>query len=199
MMDLFLTNTQLFTSQDINWWTGVLWITCGLLWCFYQLFGLLFWRHPFTAEDPLVSKWCNATFLQTWWRNKLIYILDCLRLSKYSANLHFGGNYFFIMWRPLQEFPINLFYSLSKYLLDWSGLRSTHLIFTASTHVMNLSLCAGVDVGVGFDHCLVFQDSSSVWFRAPWISVAGAGDFAPRLCFWDIAELWQRCPKPHRF
>ncbi len=26
---------------------------CGLLWCFYQLFGLSFWRHPFTAEDPL--------------------------------------------------------------------------------------------------------------------------------------------------
>ncbi len=38
--------------------------SCGLLWCFYQLFGLSFWRHPFTAEDQLVSKWCNATFLQ---------------------------------------------------------------------------------------------------------------------------------------
>ncbi len=38
-------------------WTGVMWITCRLLWCFYQLFGLSFWRHPFTAEDPLVSKW----------------------------------------------------------------------------------------------------------------------------------------------
>ncbi len=37
---------------------------CGLLWCFYQLFGLSFWRHPFTAVDPLVSNWCNATFLQ---------------------------------------------------------------------------------------------------------------------------------------
>ncbi len=37
---------------------------CGFLWCFYQLFGLLFWRHPFTEEDPLVSKWCNAKFLQ---------------------------------------------------------------------------------------------------------------------------------------
>ncbi len=35
----------------------MVWITCGLLWCFYQLFGLSFWRHPFTAEDPLVSKW----------------------------------------------------------------------------------------------------------------------------------------------
>ncbi len=44
--------------------------------CFYQLFGLSFWRHPFTAEDPLVSKWCNATFLQIWWGTKLIYILD---------------------------------------------------------------------------------------------------------------------------
>ncbi len=44
-------------------WTGVLQITCRLLWCFYQLFGLSFWRHPFTEEDPLVSKWYNATFL----------------------------------------------------------------------------------------------------------------------------------------
>ncbi len=38
--------------------------SCGLLWCFYQLFGLSFWRHPFTAEDTLESKWWNATFLQ---------------------------------------------------------------------------------------------------------------------------------------
>ncbi len=64
MMDLFFTNTHLFTSHDVIWWTGVMWITCGLLWCFYQLFGLSFWRHPFTAEDPLVSMWCKATFLQ---------------------------------------------------------------------------------------------------------------------------------------
>ncbi len=36
----------------------------GLEWyrdVFNQLFGLSFWRHPFTAEDSLVSKWCNAT------------------------------------------------------------------------------------------------------------------------------------------
>ncbi len=52
----------------------------GLLWCFYQLFGLSLWWHPFTAEDPLVSE-----FLQTWWRNKLIYILDGLRVSRFSA------------------------------------------------------------------------------------------------------------------
>ncbi len=61
MMDLFLTNIQLFTSKD--WKTGVVWVICGLFRCFYQLFELSFWRHPFNAEDPLVSKWCN-TFLQ---------------------------------------------------------------------------------------------------------------------------------------
>ncbi len=58
--DLFLTNKQLFISQDINWWTGVMRITCGLMWCFPPLFELSFWRHPFTAEYSLVSKWCNA-------------------------------------------------------------------------------------------------------------------------------------------
>ncbi len=88
-MDLFLTNTQLFTSQYINWGTGVVWITCGLLWCFYQLFGLSFWRHPFTSEDPLVSKWCNAKFLQICSDDKLIYILDGMRASKFSAKFHF--------------------------------------------------------------------------------------------------------------
>ncbi len=56
---MFLTNMQLFTSHNVNWWTGVVWFICGLMWCFYQLFGLSFWRHPFTAEHPLVSKWCN--------------------------------------------------------------------------------------------------------------------------------------------
>ncbi len=67
-MDLLLINMRLFTSQDINWCTG----SCGLLvdYCdvFNQLFGLSFWRHPFTAEDPLVRKQYNATFLwMAWW------------------------------------------------------------------------------------------------------------------------------------
>ncbi len=95
VMDLFLINAQLSSSQDVNWWTGVVWITCGLLWCFYQLFGLSFWRHPFTADDPLLSKWWNASFLQIWWRNTLIHILDGLRVSTFSANFHFWVNFIF--------------------------------------------------------------------------------------------------------
>ncbi len=40
---------------------GVVWITCG-----YVLISCLdsFWRHPFTADDPLVGKSCKAKFLQ---------------------------------------------------------------------------------------------------------------------------------------
>ncbi len=68
---LFLTNTHILSSQMLT--DGLEW--CVLL-CCYQLFGLSFWRHPFTAEHPLMSKWCDATFLQIWWRNKLILILD---------------------------------------------------------------------------------------------------------------------------
>ncbi len=63
------TNMQLSASQD----DGL--ESCRLLvdYCdVYQLFGISFWRHPFTAEDPLVSKWCTATFLP----KQLIYILD---------------------------------------------------------------------------------------------------------------------------
>ncbi len=43
MMDLFLKGTQRFTLYNVNRWTGVVWIIV--------LFGLSFWRHPFTAED----------------------------------------------------------------------------------------------------------------------------------------------------
>ncbi len=50
-------------KQDIFQFKRLLPATCGLLW-FYQLFELSFWWHPFTAEDPLVSKWCNAKFPQ---------------------------------------------------------------------------------------------------------------------------------------
>ncbi len=83
--------------QTCNFWLlktltdGLEWF--GLLWCFYQLFGLSFWRHPFTAEDPLVNKWRNATFLQIWWRIKLIYIFNGLRVRTFSA--HFHVNYSF--------------------------------------------------------------------------------------------------------
>ncbi len=55
MIYLFLKNRQLCTSQDIYCVDH----------CDVFISSLdSFWRHPFTAEDPLVSKSCNATFLK---------------------------------------------------------------------------------------------------------------------------------------
>ncbi len=55
------------------------------LWCFYQL--LSFWRHPFTSEDPLVSKWCDAKCLQFCSNEETNSILNGRRVS--TANFHF--------------------------------------------------------------------------------------------------------------
>ncbi len=113
-MSLFHTNMQPFTSPDINWWTEFLWFTCGLLWCFHQLFGLSFWWHPFTEENPLVNKWyiieCihifsveSKTFFFIW-INKQIHVIHFQQtipvIFKCTLNMTFGWHFTmtFIPW-----------------------------------------------------------------------------------------------------
>ncbi len=95
-MDLFLRNSFSF-NKTLFEWTGVVRITChlllGLWWCFYQLFGLSFWRHPFTAEDPFMSKWCNATFLQICSDEKTNSSTSWM--IRFSVNFHFWVKYCF--------------------------------------------------------------------------------------------------------
>ncbi len=55
LVDLYVKEQQgmdIFTEGSNIMDYGVMWISLDS-----------FWRHPFTAEDPLLSKWCNATFL----------------------------------------------------------------------------------------------------------------------------------------
>ncbi len=94
---LFLTNTQLLSSPDVNWWTGV-------VWCFYQTLILTAPIHcrasigshsDGTHSHPLLRHWCNATFLQIWRRNKLIYISEDLRVNTFLATFHSRANYSF--------------------------------------------------------------------------------------------------------
>ncbi len=125
MTNVFLINTVfLFTGLvDGFWWTGVVWI----LQCFYQLFGLSFWRHPFTAEDPFLSKWCNATFAQIPmfpWRNKLwgcIYftMIYCNLMITKVANLYYQMKTY---CKVLTNFP-----GLSGDILSWFSFLTTLL------------------------------------------------------------------------
>ncbi len=54
MIGVFLTVIQLFWfRRRVDF---LIWLKpCELLFCFYQLFGLILWRHPFTVEDPLIN------------------------------------------------------------------------------------------------------------------------------------------------
>ncbi len=80
-MDLF----QFLSSQDINWWTGVVWIIV----MFLSAVWTLILTAPIHCRASIAEQVMNATFLQIWWKNKLIYILDGLRVSTFSANVHF--------------------------------------------------------------------------------------------------------------
>ncbi len=74
-------NTQLSLHKT----SIVMWINCGLLWCFHQLFGRSFWRHPFTAEDPLVSCYIHLMVnLAFWWPEQVISVSkqNILRLER---------------------------------------------------------------------------------------------------------------------
>ncbi len=94
-MDLFHKNTVFrITRCQLMDWIIMVWITLWIIVMFSQLFGLSYWRHPFTAKDLFVSKWRNVKFLQIcfWLKDKLLSILDGLRVNKLLANFHFWVN-----------------------------------------------------------------------------------------------------------
>ncbi len=88
---------QLFTSHNINLRTGVMWITCGLL-CFFFI-SCLDSLSDGTHSLQSIHWWAgdvmlhfSKSFLTI---NKLVYILDGLRVCKCLANFHFWLNYSF--------------------------------------------------------------------------------------------------------
>ncbi len=123
----------------------MVWITCALLWCFYELFGLSFWRHPFTAEDPLLSKWCNAEFLQIcsheetnsstswmawgWVQFQQIFFfwgeLFFYKVMMLEVNLYFGANVILVntLTLSLTQFQTHSYAQRNKALILFWGWR----------------------------------------------------------------------------
>ncbi len=76
-----------------------------------------------------MSKRWNAIFLQIWWRNKLIYILDDLRMSKFQQIFIFGWTVSLKKWfHILNTILFILFMTEALYkaggvsLLIWRGV-----------------------------------------------------------------------------
>ncbi len=75
-------HTSIDPLQDINWWTGDVWIVCGLLWCFYQLFWLIL-TAPIHCRGSIGEQVmrCYISPNIFGWRNKLI-------ASTFLANIY---------------------------------------------------------------------------------------------------------------
>ncbi len=78
-----------FTSQDVNWWTGVVWSTCGLLWCFINCLDS---HSDGTHSLQRIHWWASDVMLhfsKSVLMKKLIYSLDVMSVSAFSTHFHF--------------------------------------------------------------------------------------------------------------
>ncbi len=111
--DLFLANTQIFASLDVNKWIGVVWITCELLWCFISCSNG-------THSLQRIHWWASdkARFLQTCYGDKTHFLYG-LRLGTFPQTIIFGWTIaFYIMFSKCQM-PIHC-----KKRIYWKGLNS---------------------------------------------------------------------------
>ncbi len=76
----------------------------------YQLVGLSFWRHPFNADDPLVNKWCDNTFLQVCSDGKTNLQLGLPEVSTFLSNFHCWVNYYLNVFIVRKLIPIASWY-----------------------------------------------------------------------------------------
>ncbi len=106
---IIVHQTWTFAVNLINWLIGLLWITCGLLWRFYQLFGLLFWRHP-------AVQWIH------WWPSDLMLHFSKYIPMKKQANRHLGwpkSEYIF------SSFQLLFFKECGMEKSSWTVLKNT--------------------------------------------------------------------------
>ncbi len=92
-----------------------------------------------TAEDALVSKWCNATFLQIFLMKKeeLIYILDGLRVSTFSSNYHFWMSHSFKALVLVQLGGALLISRRHQDAIAWTLTIQSHKFLNWSQNVFN--------------------------------------------------------------
>ncbi len=89
---------------------------CGLFGMFYQLFGPSFWRHPFTAEHPLLRHGCNAVY--------------CLFNNLFPSDLNLG-----LLIRAKSIFPRCLSFKITEYCnkMFAKNLQSKIIIFSSES------------------------------------------------------------------
>ncbi len=126
MLDLF----QMLSSPDVNWWTG-------LLCCFFVLF-LSDSHSDGTHSLQSIHYW--DTFLQIWWKNKLILISDD-KIFLFGWTIALSSN------SPSRASPCisnrSLFVIITTILLAQTSIKLLHKLlarFTKDCSIYNSSL-----------------------------------------------------------
>ncbi len=96
-LDLFLTNTQLLASQDINWWTAVVWIVI-----FLSAILTLILTAPIHCRGSV-----------NWWIGGSIgeHVIECLISPKLEEETNTSKSWKTRGWRHFQKCNIFLSYS----------------------------------------------------------------------------------------
>ncbi len=111
---------------------------CGLL-----LFGLSFWRHPFTAEDQSVSKWCNAKILQICSHEGTYSYVPWMawgwvHFQHFWVRCFFKDLYYCVPGRAVQEVArLWLTDRFGKMMTDW--MRHLLALWRQTSHLPHLS------------------------------------------------------------
>ncbi len=133
-------------------------ITCGLLWCFYQLFGLSFWRHPFTAEDPLVI------FLQIWWRKQthlhLLWAWGCQQMLIFGQTIPLSSKWH---TKALSMYTLLWMCNLCLRLQSVSGRRVEKMKRNTSQLIVRRVFCECRNSSFSWPSSLVTQFGVCVW------------------------------------
>ncbi len=90
MMDLYHVNTS---SQDVNWWTGAVWIIVMFLSAVWTLILTAPIHCRASIAEQVIECYISPNML--WGRSKLIYILEVPRVNIFSEKFDFGANYFY--------------------------------------------------------------------------------------------------------
>ncbi len=83
---------MLFTSQAINWWTGIVWIIVMFLSAVWTIILTAPIHCKWSIDEQVMQCYISPNLFQ--WANKLIYIFNSMRVQ-FSANVHFWVKYYF--------------------------------------------------------------------------------------------------------
>ncbi len=122
-------------TLGINWWTGVVWIIVMFLSAVWTLILMA----PIHCRGPTSEQLMECYLYPNlfWWRNKLIYILNGLRMNTFSDRFHLWVNYLTVPGHhPLPWFgkaslisaQLNLLFCISHHTGSHTGLEQHALL-----------------------------------------------------------------------